>query len=327
MYTHEYGTKKKAIKVLEKEYGDRNEQGFVTQVLGLWGEEAYSAFPPSMICRRLGMPFISVEMGGTEVDRLIQRDMLAERLRIPRVDASRYAIGLDYGYAQDPAVMMVAYEAYNQEKQRYEWLLLAKIRVWQVPAIHQARILDFLNRELFGKKVQGIATDEYEVLNALTNTDTPDSLGHKDDYESKCIQSSPQGVMEITDEHGEPVKDSFGKPVKKRRKQWMTEELRNAMSYANLDLPRDYYIVLAAEDVKTIEELVNTVERRTEHYVVYEPAKSGQDHNTDALRDLACAIHFIIGKKDTGDQAGDYRGYGWAGTQPTQPSAWKAPWG
>ena len=240
MYAHEYGSMEEAIAQLEKEYGNKNSQGFVTQVLGKWGEEAYSAFPPSMIASRRELPFFIREYMGAEIEGAIQRNDLETLFRIPRVNAQRYAIGVDFGYAQDPAIIMVAYETHNDAYDRSEWLQLARLKFRQTSGIHQAKCIDFLNRVLFNSRVQAIACDKYDVLTALTNTDEADSLGHKDNYAEKTFCSQPQGTMIITDSQGDPILDEKGKPVTMRTKQWMTEQLRKAMSYANSNLPHQF---------------------------------------------------------------------------------------
>ena len=326
MYAHEYGTMAEAIKRLERDYGDRHSQGFVTQALGEWGEETYSAFPLSMIASR-PLPFAALEFTGAEIEQAIQENSLDMLIRLPRVGMERYVIGIDYGYSQDPAVLILAYETRNNKLDRHEWLQLAKIKLIQVPAIHQARIIDYIN-QMLGRKVRAVVSDRYDVITALTNKDTADSLGHKDNYADKTYCSAPQGIMQLTDYAGNPIVDeNTGKPVTMRTKQWMTEQLRNSMSYANSELPHPYYLILADADIQTIEELVNTVERKTAGgYVKYEPAKRGEDHSTDALRDLIFGIHQVVMSGEAGEMEEDLAGLGFIPVAAGQQGSWKAPW-
>ena len=326
MYSDKYGSAEAALKKLEREYGDRNSQGFVTQVLGEWGEEAYSAFPLSMIASRQ-LPFMFMEFTGNEIEHAIQENSLDRLIRLPRTGADRYAIGLDYGYSQDPAILILAYETYNNQLERYEWLELARMKFIQVPAIHQAKVINFINQSL-DRRVKAIVSDRYDVITSLTNKDSSDSLGNQDNYSEKTYCSAPQGTMELIDHTGAPViDDKTGKPVMMRTKQWMTEQLRNSMSYANSNILHPYYLILSSDDIHTIEELVNTVERKTAGgYVRYEPARRGEDHNTDALRDLIYAIHQIVISGEAGEYEEDLAGLGFVPASAGQQATWKAPW-
>jgi len=211
---------------------------------------------------------------------------------------------------------------------RYEWQELARIKLYRATAQHQAKLLDAINRILLGGKVVAIATDELAVITAMLNTDEPTSVGNLDDYETKVVWSNPMGTTIVTDDEGKEVLDDQQKPVKMRRKQWMTEETRNAMAYANLELPYPFYLYLCSEDVEMAEELAGTTQRKTAAgYTIYEPAKRGQDHNTDALRDVSCAILDYQSRGDLGDHEDDLTGLGWAsGGEMAEVPGWKPPW-
>lgn len=313
-----YGGVEATMDAIATEYGGVNTQGFVTQALGLWGEEAYSAFPPEAVAQRLGLPYTYLEFRGSYIKNLIDSNLLASQIRLPRVNAQRYVIGLDYGYAQDPAVIMIFYEL-----ERGDWQQLARIKLWRVPTPHQAKIIDVINRELLERRVAVICTDRPDVMASLTNTDEKTSLGNLDNYADKCILSDPTGTAILKDEMGKEMQKD-GKPIKMRRKEWMTEILRKAMAYANAKLPNPYYIHLCSEDAETLEELVGTVQRGTAAgYMLYDPAKKGEDHNTDALRDVACAIDFVTNREDSAEWEDDLEGLGWAQVEGVR---WQPPW-
>lgn len=313
-----YGGIEGTMKYLTGLYGGVNTQGFITQAMGLWGEEAYSAFPPEAIAQREGWPYTYLEFRGAYVKNLIDSDILASQIRLPRVNAKRYVIGIDYGYAQDPAVIMIFYELDNND-----WQQLARIKLYRVPTPHQAKIIDAINREVLDRRVVAICTDRPDVVASLTNTDKPDSFGNLDNYADKCVLSDPTGTVILKDEQGKEM-EKDGKPFKMRRKEWMTEILRKAMAFANANLPYPFHIHLCSEDTETIEELVGTVQRKTAgHYMVYDAAKKGEDHNTDALRDVACAIDYIINREDSEEWEDDLEGLGWA---QVEGANWQQPW-
>jgi len=318
MYEHDHGSVEEALKSLADDYGGVNTQGFVTQVMGLWGEEAYSAFPPEAIAQREDMPYTYLEFRGAYVKSLIDSGLLASQIKLPRVNAKRYVIGIDYGYAQDPAVIMIFYELSPND-----WQELARIKLYRVPTPHQAKIIDVINRELLDRRVAVICTDRPDVVASLTNTDEPTSLGNLDNYADKCVLSDPTGTAILKDEMGKEIIQD-GKPLKMRRKEWMTEVLRKAMAYANAKLPHPYYIHLCSQDTETIEELVGTVQRKTAAgYMIYDPAQKGNDHNTDALRDVACAIDYVTNREGDAEWEDDLEGLGWAQVEGVR---WQPPW-
>jgi len=295
---------------LLKDYGGENTQQYITQVLGEWGEEVFSSFPPGSIAIKPELPYTYQEFTGRQIERFIKADALDSYIRVPRVDASRYIISVDHGFSPDPSMIGVFYEAKDKE-----WHQLARIKLLRVTIIHQAKLINFLNVNLLDKKVAVICTDEIDLLDQLRDVDESTSLGHKDDYVSKCLLAQPAGTIEIG-------VDEAGNPIKKRLKQWMMEELRKAMTYANLELPYDYHVWLAQDD-EVEQELRGTTERTTPSgKVVYMPERRGQEHNAEMLRYLVWALHHI---SEPRYQEESLEGLGWIPTG--EPGSWKAPWG
>jgi len=294
---------------LIKDYGGENTQQYITQVLGEWGEEVFSSFPPGSIAIKPGLPYTYQEFTGKQLERFIKADNLNSYVRLPRVDASRYIISVDHGFSPDPSTVGVFYEA--KEK---EWYQLARFKLLRVTDIHQAKFLNFLNVGLLDKKVDVICTDENSLLDQLRDVDDPSSLGHKDDYVSKCLLAQAGSTIEVG-------VNEAGDPIKKRLKRWMMEELRKAMTYANLDLPYDYHVWLAQDD-EVEQELRGTTERTTPAgRVVYMPERRGEEHNAEMLRHLIWALHHITEPRY---QEESLEGLGWIPTG--DPGSWKAPW-
>lgn len=298
----------KAKEKLVKDYGGENTQEYVTQVLGEWGEEVFSSFPPGSIAIKKELPYEYQEFTGKQIERFIKSETLSSYIRLPRVSADRYIVSMDHGFSPDPSTIMVFYEAKDKE-----WHQLARFKLLRVADLHQAKVLDFINVELLERKVACICTDDIGIIQALQNKDEATSLGYSDDYEAKCFLAQPGGTIEVGEEEGEPIK--------KRLKQWMMEELRKSMTYANLKIPYDYHIWLAQDD-EVEQELRGTTERTTPSgMVVYVPERRGVDHNTETLRYLVAALHHLAGP---GQQEESFEGLGWVsvGDRP-----WKPPWG
>jgi len=294
---------------LVKDHGGVNTQQYITQVLGQWGEEVFSSFPPGTIAIKPTLPYAYQELTGNQVERMIKDNTLGLQVRLPRVGAERYIISMDYGFSPDPSVIGVFYE-HNPKT----WYQLARFKLLRVTPLHQAKFLDYLNVDLLDRKVVCISCDKVDIRQILINKDETTSLGHRDDYEAKCLDSNPGGTVEMAE--GTEI-------VKVRRKQWMTEELRKSMSYANLGVPYDYLIWLAQDD-EVEQELRGTTERKTPAgMVVYAPQVRGQEHGTDMLRYLVAAVHHISEPKYREE---DLSAYGWARVMsPGQD--WTPPWG
>jgi hypothetical protein len=178
-----------------------------------------------------------------------------------------------------------------------------------------------------------VCTDEPTAVQALAHLQGWETYD-EETKQGNVIWANVNGRIELLDAHGEVVLDELGAPIKEYRKKWATDELRNGMVHAreNLRYPYLYYLPDEHADSDLIDELVGTVERKTQGgYTQYLTAKktegsqSPDDHRTDALRYAVLAIYSLLGIRATTRRApfSEYkRVMGWAGGQRD----WRAPW-
>ena len=333
-----YGREKELI----ENYRGETTREYITQVMGQWGDELVRSFPPGAIAIDNNLIISMPSMNQAYISRCIERPSEAQNLKavlkIPRVQATRFAIGVDYGYSPDPGIIQVYYEGQDDN-----WYELLDIELLGVIAPHQAKIIHTICDAL-SYQVAGIAIEYVGgglmVAQELQRTDLMDSYSNHFDYSQVLVNSNPGGTIEIPekavelDEMAKATREALNIPdfheyaedkvpgmIKVRRKAWMNELLRQAMIRANNNMPglKLWY----GPDDKLIESTMNVAEEKTPAgYTVFKKLDKGiADHHVDAARNAVVAIDFAMSKQgvETKDFASNM---GWSGQNPE----WKAPW-
>lgn len=295
-------------------YGGETTWGYITQVLGLWGEEMVSTFPPGAIA--IGnQPYYNRVITSTVRNDEASISIL---LGMPSVRANKFAIGWDYGYSPDPSVVSIAY---SREPGR--WETYARIVMRQVALPIQCRIIRHICTYLLIGNLGAICCDSADAIQTLQDLDPTRA--------EKYVRTAPGGTMPMTDELGQPIMQKNDKTgnlevVMIRVKQYLTERFRQFMINANLGLAGTKLIL--GNDSAMIDELAGTTEVKTQGgYTVYygppDPDKPGRmlDHNVDSGRFLADAIMRSLDKEEDSDRE-LLEAMGWAKTN----TEWAAPW-
>ena len=210
----------KARKDLITDHGGENSQSYITQVLGLWGTEAFSAFPPSHIVQETRYPYEEYSAADQAVVAAIEAGSITldSFFSIPRVNAENFVIGADIGFSPDPTVILLSY-LMNEC-----WYMLCKIKLMRVIGTHQAFVIDSLNRQT-EYRVKRICIDQIgygkSVIDALVTDPRFDGRYNPIPFKPEVVINANFGGR-IDD----GTKDENGKPISKPKKQWSTEMLR-----------------------------------------------------------------------------------------------------
>jgi hypothetical protein len=323
------------------QYKGKHTQEYQTQVLGQWGESVTRSFPPGAIAQKPTLPFFTATLGQHYIGQAFARPSenadLRAMLKIPRVNAQRYVLGVDYGYSPDPCVLLLCYEG-----EPNTWYELARIELVGVIPHHQAAMIHALN-EVIEFKLSAIAI-EYSggglaVAQELQRTDIVGAYADRCNYSDILVNANPGGVIDLPATppsdliqqtiHSMGLKTytetpSEGPMVRLRRKQWMTETLRLAMICANYEMP-GLKLWLAADDA-LIESIMNVSEERTATYVIYKKFDHNiGDHDADAARTVISAIDHANSRQRTEGDKLDVSAFGWVG-QTDHEHTWRAPW-
>lgn len=319
-----------------KSFGGKNSPDFITQVLGEWGDEAQSSFPPGSISWTDGIPYFMARCSGADIDRAIQTGTLAKTLNnIPQVRCYRAAVGWDWGYSPDPSTFVLAYQmAENQP-----WRTYARISLYQVTLPKQVEVLKHLVSVVLGYKHSMISVDNngaYQTCLSETN---------KYMFDGRMKLTNQGGAVEIDSDTGTLVtpetKESYdianrrkeGKIVRMGRKYWLTEQLRRFM--LNSILKADGVQLELGFDPDLENDFVSTVERKTASgQTIYDVPKQGKvnlDQNLDGVRALIDSIVEVerFGQPVGVDYSGMLKQLGWIGAlskQDREDGGIKLPW-
>ena len=319
-----------------KSFGGKNSPDFITQVLGEWGDEAQSSFPPGSISWTDGIPYFMARCSGADIDRAIQTGTLAKTLNnIPQVRCYRAAVGWDWGYSPDPSTFVLAYQmAENQP-----WRTYARVSLYQVTLPKQVEVLKHLVSVVLGYKHSMISVDNngaYQTCLSETN---------KYMFDGRMKLTNQGGAVEVDADTGTLVtpetKESYdvanrrkeGKIARMGRKYWLTEQLRRFM--LNSILKADGVQLELGFDPDLENDFVSTVERKTASgQTIYDVPKQGKvnlDQNLDGVRALIDSIVEIerFGQPIGVDYSGMLNQLGWIGKlskQDREDGGIKLPW-
>lgn len=307
-----------------RSYGSENTPGYITQVMGEWGEAMVSSFPPSSIAMHNDHYFM-MDITKTMAERISSAPNMRDMISIPSMNCDAFAIGNDYGFSPDPSVFTIAIQKLEDAKQSV-WRYYARITMRQVPMPLQSKIILFIINNLFpAASFVGFASDKMEFIQ-----DLQERAGH---MKERFTWAFPAHHIIPVEDNNQPRRDEHGNVVKIGCKQYWTEVLKAAMShYLSRIPPSPFYYLLGQDDV-VINELVGTTERQTPGgYTVYSgmPDPSGGrrtlDHNIDSHRELMAAIlHGINSDAKSFTEQQLLVALGWAGVYNRELS-WSPPW-
>jgi hypothetical protein len=325
--------KKKIVKM----FGGEHSPDYITQVLGEWGDEAMSSFPPGSVSfdtflyGKRAFPYYDLRITGSDVGNASREHRIPSIIRVPSVQCIRAVIGWDYGYSPDPATFFCVI----QTEEGGAWKSYARISLYSTPLHQQIEILRHLISNVFSGRVVCVSTDNQIGHQEMMRPETQHI------FRDIAKLSNPGGTIEYDLVDGIIVDDSNkdrpeialhradGKIIKEWRKYWLTEMLRRYMTNAILRREDDVSLELGY-DAELESELLSTVERRTEKHTVYEVPKDARktplDQITDALRYAVDGILLVESSKrkaQSVDMSGLLAVMGWAKTGTV---GWKGPW-
>lgn len=317
-----------------RDSGGETSQEYITQVLGRWGEELASSFPPGAIAEKHTLPLWQAEWNSAFVHIAMKGPLRQELQKIPSVEAMRFAIGVDYGYSPDPAVILVFYEG-----QPGEWFELAHLELSGVVPHHQAAIIHAINERL-GFRVVAIAIEYVggglSVAQELGRSDISGKYADVFDYASIVVDSAPGGAVDVPvvneEEKAIVGADTMGyyepanpqeKFVRVPRKVWMTDYLRLAMIRAVNGF--EGLKIWLGPDKRLVESIANIAESRgVRANIIYTKLERDiPDHPADALRNAFAAIDHAS-KHESSYAEPSYSEYGWVRLGGNRE--WTPPW-
>lgn len=267
---------------------------YQTQVLGLWTEQmGASAFPPGCFSFH-DRPYLISHPQAQDIANSNWPKILGGF----SPDYRHYVIGYDYGYSPEPAVIVVL-----GSNDLFNWYSCARFRYREVVLPDQIALIQTIAEKLLGKRALFISSDHRPAIQLLLRAmpwlrkpefAPEEALDH-------ATWAVPQGTIQRVDADGMPMLSNEGKPVVVRVREFLSDLIRDAMSYAQLMAPYYFYLHLSEEkDHELIDELGGTSSYRTAAgYMVYHSPKktpgsrSDDDHNTDALR-FACDAAYKV---------------------------------
>ena len=313
---------------LKIDHGGEHSQTYVTQVLGLWGDEVVSSFPPGTIATYDDRSYHSFDWGPTSGMNSHFTTGTLDSLRSHlQYTKSRCVIGWDYGVSPDPTAIALFFE-----EEPGVWYVRSMIILRQVTFPHQIRIVNEIADRF---NVVMAVTDEAAAVQQLASGQGWE-LYSEEEGSGNVMWANVSGRMELVDSTGEPIYDEAGNVVKEYRKKWATDELRNAMIHALEGLLYPYHVWLPAKDYVLTDELAGTTEQRREsghtRYLTAKTtpgSKSPDDHRTDALRYGVIGIYHLLGLRRNVSRRpppSEYRKVmGWV-RRGQGRSDWRPPW-
>lgn len=303
-------------KKLAKMYGGEHSPDFVTQVLGQWGDEAMTSFPPGSVSWDNNVVYFTKVFRGPQIKEMLESSTsLSASIGIPAVRCYRAVLGVDYGNSPDPATILCAI----QHEKGGPWYTYFRVSLFAVPSSHIIDVMKYLIQNTLGNKVVMISTDSIPFFHEMTvNTSNAYLFQHI----TKLTVAG--GTVEIDRTLDIILDDSNrkrwdveqhrkeGNVIKERRKYWLTEMFRRYM-FNRINQADGIQLVLGYDN-ELESELMQTVERRGENgYVTYTVPRHNinrgmgkraytPDQITDAARAMVdCIMSLGESEKDSGE--------------------------
>ena len=321
---------KKYRKELETEYGGKDSPDYITQILGEWGDEAASSFPSSAVRWAAHDAYIS-KVSYVNLQEAISNSTLPSVIRVPQVECYRAVCGWDYGVSPDPANFTIAV----QYEKNGPWYTYARVALYQVPVDKQIAVLKYLWASVMKYKCMMVSVDSPESYQMLLSDE------NKYLFEGHCKETKQGGMTEVDIVTGRVItKETENYPdveqhrkekkvIKMGRKHFLTWMLLRYMANSILEAKTETRLELALDpDLES--EMKSTVERRTEHHVVYVAPKIGKIVQDQCLDSLRATVDCIVEIDNTMvEEVFNYEAMigamGWA-KSPIAGGQWKPAW-
>lgn len=331
-------------------HGGVRTQGFVTQVLGQWGEEAYATFPTLPVA---SFPFNHRAFLGKEAASVHFRNLLKFPIR-KEEGYERFILAADIGLTASPTCLLVF--GYKEGT----WWERARLIMRNTDTAQIAELVDYVNMHLLPQRADLIALDAHGIgTGVLSFFHSPTSaISHNDNYARKVFDAGFSGLVrdpnivihracgnrvrgweaegqwvchhcgtlvgeeDITYGHI-PAKQHYMETLKDlfaRGQKWL--DAGRPVPAAHLQ-PR---VVLARDDDAAQEELGGVTEVRSPSgYIRYVPGREGESHITDAFAAFASALLAQEGHLDLAEgQLTSYREWGWVPNPFLGERTWRA---
>jgi len=320
-------------KQLIKDYGGEHSPEYIMQVLGEWGDEAMSSFPPGSVSWSNDIPYFISILSGKDVEVAIKTHALPMSMRIPQVRCQSALIGWDYGFSPDPTTFLVAVQTGNDSI----WRTYCRVSLYQTALPHQIEVLKFIVNTILSNRLTMLSVDSQPAYQLLISDD------NKHIFQGKIKLTNQGGAVEIDLDTGEFIKEDrrmqsdiqakrrLKRTAIQRRKYFLTEMFRRYMMNALLNIEGPKLIMSYDTELET--ELIGTVERRRPDsgLIVYEvPRQSARNRPApDQIVDAARALSDCIDEIDrTSQKAGEDTSelviaMGWSRRGMGE---WQAPW-
>lgn len=305
------------------DYGGEATQGYVTQVLGQWGEEMISSFPPGSFTWHKEPAFYKTISAPTRTDM----DNLPALLAVPHVNCHQFAVGLDHGFSPDPTEAFFAIRPTSDDV----WKVYYRLQLKRVSVEDQAEMIGFVLAHFFSGQFVGLSTDKIDLVHALQKRDSQrsqrymwSSPGSATAVIVKQAQAENYSVYHALDD-AERDKEIANVP----NKIFYTNLLKGWLLNAAIPLPgRKLYLM---EDGEVEGQLVATIEKKTAtgHIQYFGPPdpniRGGQlDHTRESLAYLCDAINRGLALDEEGASEEELiAAMGWIGPAD---NSWQAPW-
>jgi hypothetical protein len=314
---------------LTEDYGGVATQGYVTQVLGQWGEEMVSSFPPGSFIAD-APAFRVIKLSAVKPKDL---DQLPLMLAAPSIRCARYAVGVDHGFSPDPSEIHIAVDRAGNDL----WEAYLRVQLRRVDLDTQVEVIRYLMEHVAKGEFVGLGTDKLDLVHKLQDKDPARATryfhsnpGASTEVDVDLIQHQVFSVYHSLSE-AEKNKKRIKVPNKTFYhglfKQWL-------LAYA---LPLDGRKLRLGRDGETEDELVATVERKTDrgHVQYFGPPdpniRNGMlDHIRESWVYLCDAVQrgMVLDSED--DKEADLiAAMGWAGgdaLEDEEITEWTPPW-
>jgi len=244
------------------DHGGENTQGYITQVLGEWGKEAYSSFPRIPVVSSL--PYSYIELTEEVINVSLSKLTTLLSLPVDGIDADAWIMGGDMGHSPAPTVLLIFYLRGGV------WYEFARIVMRRANPLNQARVIDHLNTCILPEKLSVIMLDGGGWGSSILQTLHNDPVFQmSDDYQTKAIDVNFGGRVEDPrvklhqrcktvlrrTENGEWICDRCSEIVYETKevinariltKQYYTGHLKDAFAFANVYLDRQEEVRMAA---------------------------------------------------------------------------------
>lgn len=310
------------------DYGGENTHGYRTQVLGEWGDEMFTSFPPGAIA--VGdQHFFDRTLEALDKDDMA---ILPVKVGVGSKRCKRFVLSLDYGFSPDPSIL---YGFYSDDDEARIWRQFLRIKMIRVPQPFQIEVILHVMKVVFHGQFMGFASDNLATVQSLKTRVSPEQAEYV--IHASPGSSTPFDMTVIRDEEPDLYRiipeDEKGKDIVNiHNKQLWTEWLRSWMINATQQLEATQLYLANIPEV--IGELGGTTEKKGERggYIVYQGPRDPNDsrrqidHDTDAARFAAKVIHDAMRKRDVQFSEDELlRAMGWAGPV-IEGQSWHAPW-